>query len=194
LITALFTLLGRSEGRAYITRVHLRQTFRQVFPVQQCLIPQLIPQIFAKVPILASRAQVTEETQDCVQTLRVEEQARAHRPWGEQTILHPYTDGLVAYQQNPGGDGDADWPGRRQRIVRHVNEAGSLLRAFGTNRVGDVKYFVHPCEQVSNRRFLSLYRRGCHASDYTAKIGSMLVPLPGWPHASGRGHAPARSA
>jgi DNA-binding FadR family transcriptional regulator len=116
---------------------------------------------------------------ELAQTLRVEEQARAHRPWGEQTILHPCTDGLVAYQQNPGGDGDADWPGRRQRIVRHVNEAGSLLRAFGTNRVGDVKYFVHPCEQVSNRRFLSLHRRGCHASDYAAKIGSMLVPLLG---------------
>ncbi len=123
---------------------------------------------------MASRAQVAEETQDCVQTLRVKEQARTHRPWGEQTILHPCTDGLVAYQQNPGGDGDTDWPGRRQRIARHVNEAGSLLRAFRANGVGDVKYFVHTCEQVSNRRFLSLHRRGCHASDYTAKIGSML--------------------
>jgi hypothetical protein len=66
-----------------------------------------------------------------------------------------------------------------------VNEAGSLMRAFGTNGVGHVKYFVHPCEQVSDRRFLSLHRRGCHASDYTAKIGSMLVSLPRWPYALG---------
>jgi len=52
----------------------------QIRPVQQRLIPQLVPQIVAEVPILASGAQVAEKAQDRMQTPRIEEQARPHRP------------------------------------------------------------------------------------------------------------------
>jgi hypothetical protein len=33
-----------------------------------------------------------------------------------------------------------------------MEQAGSLLRAFAFDGVGDVEHFVHPCVQVPNRR------------------------------------------
>jgi hypothetical protein len=58
---ALSLFLIRSERWTHIARIHLRQAFRQISPVQQRLIPQLVPQFVTKVPILAGRAQVAEE-------------------------------------------------------------------------------------------------------------------------------------
>jgi hypothetical protein len=118
---ALSAFLVESKSWMHIACIHLRQAFRQIRPVQQRLIPQLIPQIVAKVPILASRAQVAEEAQDCMKTLRVKEQAWPRRPGCEKAIFHPCADGFITHQQNPGCDGNPDWIGRRQRTLGHVN-------------------------------------------------------------------------
>ena len=120
-MTASFAFLIESQSRTHITRIHLRQAFRQIRPIQQGLIPQLIPQILAEIPILASGTQVAEKAQDRMQTLRVEEQARPQLPGGKETIFHPCADGLITHEQNPGCDGNADWFGRRQRTVGHVD-------------------------------------------------------------------------
>jgi hypothetical protein len=156
-IMAFFALLVESEGGTHITRIHLRQAFCEIRPVQQGLIPQLIPQIVAKIPILASRAQVAEKMQDCMQAFRVDEQAWPHRPGREKAIFHPRADGFITYQQNPGCDGNADWSGRRQRTVGHADQARGFLRAFAFDGVGDIEHLVHPGEQVPNRRFLAFH-------------------------------------
>ena len=78
-ITAPFAFFVGSEGRTYIARIHLRQAFRQIRPVQQRLVLQPIPQIVTEVPVLACGPQVVQEAQDGMQTLRVQEQAWPHR-------------------------------------------------------------------------------------------------------------------
>lgn len=157
-VTALFAFLVEGEGRARIARIHLRQAFGQIRPVQKRLVPQLIPQVVPEIPILASRAQVDEKAQDCVQALRVEEQARPDRPGCEEAISGPCTDGLITHQQDPGGDGNPDWPRRRQHTVRSMNQARGLTRAFAFDGASDIEHFVHPGEQVPDCRLLALYR------------------------------------
>jgi hypothetical protein len=181
-LTAFFAFLVGSERWAHIACIHLRQAFRQIRSIEQSLILQLIPQNVAKVPILASRAQVDEEAKDCMQTLRVQKQARPHRPGREKAIFRPCADRLIAHQQNPSRDGNPDRLGRRERTAGRMNQARGLLRAFAFDGVGDIEHVVHPCEQAPNRRFLAFHDRGCHASDYAPKIGSMVVLAPSaWP-------------
>ena len=97
-----------------------------------------------------------------MQTLRIEEQARPDRPRREKALSCPCADCLVAHQQNPGCDGNADWFSRRQRTVGHMDQARGLLRAFAFDGVGDIKYLT--LGEPSRPAFFIPYSQGLISS------------------------------
>jgi hypothetical protein len=73
-----------------------------------------------------------------MQALRIDQQAGPGGPRREKARFHPCADGLITHQQDPGGDGNADWFSRRQRPMGHVDQARGFLRAFAFDGVGDI--------------------------------------------------------